>query len=362
MKRVLFSPMQHTLTDFIEHARSKNMDHQTIRMLLLSAGWKEKDIAEAMTKEALDMPVPMPTDAGGARDAFLHLLMFVSFFTTAISSVMLLFSYINRWFPDAAFTDSYGGVVDNSGIRWGLASLIVAFPLFIWISRILHSEMEKHVEKASSAIRRWLTYLTLFVAAATLMGDVITLVFFLLNGELTLRFIFKVLVVFYIAGTGFYYFYHSMKLSPASKEWKQHNALFRAVAILSAVIVFVLGAWIVGSPQTERSHRLDEQRVTDLRTIEQEVRSITLDMTSPVPRMKQELPKTLVEVVGNAVYTQPDTTDPVTNEQYEYTVRNASTFEVCAVFDTVRAQTYDIFWNHDAGRQCFSIDILEQQK
>jgi hypothetical protein len=354
--------MQHSLTDFIEHARSKKMDHQTIRMLLLSAGWKEKDIAEAMTKEALDMPVPMPTDAGGARDAFLHLLMFVSFFTTAINSVTLLFSYINRWFPDAAFVDSYGGVVDNSGIRWGLASLIVAFPIFMWISRILHSDMEQHVEKASSAIRRWLTYLTLFVAAATLMGDVITLVFFLLNGELTLPFILKVLVVLYVAGTGFYYFYRSMKLSPNSKEWKNHNVLFRTVAIVSTLVVFLLGAWIVGSPQTERSHRLDEQRVTDLRTIEQEVRSITLDMTSPIPRMKQELPTTLREVVSSAVYTQPDITDPVTEERYEYTVKNASTFELCAVFDTTRAQTYDIFWNHDAGRQCFSIDVLDAQK
>jgi hypothetical protein len=350
------------LTDFIEHARKKGMDHQTIRMLLLSAGWKEKDIAQAMTKEALDMPVPMPADAGGARDAFFHLLMFVSFFTTAISSITLLFSYINRWLPDAAFQDYYYNGNDNSGIRWGMASLIVAFPLFVWISRILHREMEQHVEKSASAIRRWLTYLTLFIAAATLMGDVITLVFFLLNGELTLRFILKVLVVLYVAGAGFYYFYRSMKLSPASPEWKAHNRLFRIVAIVSVAVVFMLGAYFIGSPSTERDRRLDEVRVSDLRTIQQEIRSISTDMSLPKPVMKGALPATLQDVQAQAVYTQPTIVDPVTATPYEYTVTGTSTFELCAVFETVRDQTYDIFWNHPAGRHCFNIDVLEPQR
>jgi hypothetical protein len=350
-----------SLTDFIEHARKKGMDHQTIRMLLISAGWKEKDIAQAMTKEALDMPVPMPADAGGARDAFFHLLMFVSFFTTAISSISLLFSYINRWFPDAAFTDPYY-VQDNSGIRWGMASLIVAFPLFIWISRILHREMSEHVEKASSGIRRWLTYLTLFVAAATLMGDVITLVFFLLNGEITIRFLLKVLTVLYIAGASFFYFYRSMKLSPKSPEWTLHNSVFRMVAIISILVVFILGIFFVGSPGTERDRRLDDVRVNDLRTIQQEIRNISTDMSLPKPVLKQALPATLKDVQANAVYTQPTIIDPVTSVAYEYTITGQSTFELCATFSTVRDQTYDIFWNHPAGRHCYAIDVLEQQR
>ncbi len=349
------------LNDFIEHARKKGMDHQTIRMLLLSAGWKEKDIAQAMTKEALEMAIPVPSDGGGARDAFLHLLMFLSFFTTAISSVTLMFSYINKWFPDAAFSDYYYDD-NNSGIRWGLASLIVAFPLFLWISRILHKEMEQHVEKAGSAIRRWLTYFTLFVAAATLMGDVITLVFYLLNGELTLRFLLKVFVVLYVAGAGFYYFFRSMKLSPATPEWKRHNMTFRLVAIVSVVAVFVLGAFITGAPSSERARRIDENRVNDLRTIQQEIRSITLDQMGPTPVQKEALPSDLKAVQENAVYTQPNIADPETGLPYGYTVTSPTTFELCAVFETVREQTYDIFWNHTVGEQCFAFDLMELQR
>jgi hypothetical protein len=314
-----------------------------------------------MTKEALEMPVPMPPDAGGARDAFLHLLMFVSLFTTAISSIALMFQYINRWFPDAAFEDPYY-LDDNSGIRWSIASLIVAFPLFLWISRILHREMEQHVEKAASAIRRWLTYLTLFIAAATLMGDVITLVFYLLNGEITLRFLLKVLVILYVAGAGFFYFYRSMKLSPDSAAWKIHNRTFRLLSIVSVAVVFVLGALIIGSPSTERARRLDENRVKDLRTIQQEIRNITLENTGPTPKQVKPLPATLEEAQKNAVYTQPDITDPITNMPYVYKTTGTSTFELCADFETARSQQYDIFWNHPEGHHCFTIDVLEPQR
>jgi hypothetical protein len=94
--------MNPDLAAFLEHARSKGMDHGTIRMLLLSAGWKEKEVAKALAEHALEMPVPSPPDAGGARDAFLHLLTFAALYASAIAGVSLLFDYINRLLPDPA--------------------------------------------------------------------------------------------------------------------------------------------------------------------------------------------------------------------------------------------------------------------
>ena len=70
--------MAQSLGTFIDHARQKGMDHATIRMLLLSAGWKEKEIARALTAQALDIPVPTPPDVGGAREAYLHLVAFAA--------------------------------------------------------------------------------------------------------------------------------------------------------------------------------------------------------------------------------------------------------------------------------------------
>ncbi len=39
--------MDEKLSRFVDHSLDKGLDHATIRQMLLSAGWKEKEIAEA---------------------------------------------------------------------------------------------------------------------------------------------------------------------------------------------------------------------------------------------------------------------------------------------------------------------------
>ena len=151
--------MDSSLGAFIDHARQKGMDHATIRMLLLSAGWKEKEIARALTAQALDIPVPTPPDVGGAREAFLHLVAFAALYTAVIAGVMLLFDFINVLLPDPAMTQ-YGSVQAKwvgTAIRWEISALIVSFPLLIWLSWALVREMRATPDKARSPVRRWLT-------------------------------------------------------------------------------------------------------------------------------------------------------------------------------------------------------------
>ncbi len=198
-----------SLQSFITHARDKGMDHSTIRMILLSAGWKEKDVAQALSAQSLEMPVPVPPDIGGARDAFFHLLTFACLYTCVISLFMLFFTYIDNALPDAA-VDSYF-TDDFSGVRWSLAALIVSYPLFFFLSRKMLQEMRTHPEKAWSGVRRWLTYLTLFIAALVMLGDGITLLYNLLQGELSLRFILKVLVVLLLSGCTFTYYFLALR-------------------------------------------------------------------------------------------------------------------------------------------------------
>ena len=58
-------------------------------------------------------------------------------------------------------------------------------------------------------------YLTLFIAAGCLIGDMTTLVYQLLGGELTVRFMLKVIVVGAIAGTVFGYYLHDLRREEA---------------------------------------------------------------------------------------------------------------------------------------------------
>lgn len=355
--------MDSHLTEFIAHARKKGMDHQTIRMLLLSAGWKEKDVAQALTEQALDLPVPMPPDTGGAREAFFHLLTFASFYTTVISLLVLFFSYINRLFPDTALGDMYYSGNNLSGIRWSLAAIIVAFPLFLWLSRFLLKEMSEHPERSWSGIRRWLTYLTLFVAAMAVMGDVTTLVFRLLEGELTVRFILKVLVVLIVSSASFAYYFLSLRMPVNAKKTRDMHRVFGAAAAAVVGIAIIWGIVLAGSPMSERLRKLDERRIEQFNAIRNEAAAITLGNTRYQPPEEREivnpLPASLQELQRQAVYQKVDITDPETGEPYAYTVLSPSTFELCADFNFPRDERYDIFWNHGQGTQCFTIDVLD---
>jgi len=353
----------HPLEDFITHARKKGMDHATIRMLLLSSGWKERDIAQALSAEGLDMPVPVPTDGGSARDAFFHLINFAALYTFVISSITLFFQYINRFLPDAATDYSYMEG-DYSGVRWGMAAVFVSFPLLLWMSKILQKEMYKNPEKSWGGVRRWLTYLTLFVAACALMGDVITLIFSLLEGELSLRFLLKVLTVFLFAGLTFTYYFLALKTPPDSPASKKLNKNFLVITSAIAAFTIVWGLWLSGSPAAQRIRKFDDKRVEHLRIIHGEVVNIVYenDPYRPDATPKNAVPQTLEEVQANAVYQMPEITDPETGAPYEYRVINRTTYELCAVFSTIREEKFDLQWNHAAGRYCYTLDVTNTTK
>lgn len=356
--------MASKIESFIAHARSKGMDHQTIRMLLLSSGWKEKDIASALASGTLDMAVPVPPDTGSAKDAFFHLLTFTTLYSTVISLIVLAFDYIGRWFPDAAMRDYQYVSQDFSGIRWSIAVIVVSFPLFTLLSRVLHREFKLQPEKLTSGVRKWLTYLTLFVTACTLLGDVITLLFYLLNGEMTTRFLLKVVAIFVLSGLPFWYYFQALRMDGEHYAASDMHKTFLSLASLITAVFLIYGIVLAGTPMTGRAERFDEQRVSDLRSIQNEVMNEVYGASKPVatppPKvLPKSLPKTLEQVAAGALYEKIRTVDPETGSPYEYVV-TGSRYRLCATFSLPRDQNYDIFWNHPAGHHCFSFDALDQ--
>ena len=136
--------------------------------------------------------------------------MFTTLYVSAFSLGQLVFQFINQALPDPA-TDAFAAESSRQAIRWSVSYLIVAFPVFIGVSHLIGRDLTADPSKRASKVRRWLTYLTLFVAAAVLIGDVTTLVYNLLGGELTARFLLKVLTVGSIAGTAFWYYLSDLR-------------------------------------------------------------------------------------------------------------------------------------------------------
>lgn len=196
-----------TLDAFIKEAFNRGESGDRIGAALVSAGWTKKEVDAALAEWVVTesgLAVPKPKAYVSAREAFLYLVMFLLLGIVAFHLGSLLFALIDTTIPDEV--EIYGADYLESQIRRGIAGLVVAGPLFIWLAMHIRKQRRVNPMMQRSRVRKWLTYITLVIAACTLIGDAIGLVYGFLNGDLTTRVTLKFLVVAAIAGAIFLYF------------------------------------------------------------------------------------------------------------------------------------------------------------
>lgn len=194
------------LERFVRDALLHGAPRSTIQISMLDAGWtpeQTKTALESFVDSDFPIPVPKPRPYLSAREAFLYLVLFSALYLTAFHLGSLVFDLINRAFPDAA---ARGALWSGDSMRFSASALLVGFPLLVFMSWFINRGLARDPVKRLSAVRRWLTYLTLFIAVGILSGDLISLVYNLLGGELTVRFMLKVATVAVIAGAIFGYY------------------------------------------------------------------------------------------------------------------------------------------------------------
>ncbi|MDD4319853.1 MAG: DUF5671 domain-containing protein [Candidatus Peribacteraceae bacterium] len=290
----------------------------------------------------------------GPKDVFLHLLGIGTLYFSVVNFLILVFQYVNHLFPDPA-AYIYGANLDS--VRFSTASLIIVFPVYLLLSWLLQRDIRAFPEKANIWIRKWLLYFTLFIAAVTIIIDLVVLVNSFLGGELTVRFLLKVLVILATAATVFGYYLWDLRRSDFVLSRKP-----RAFAIGTAAVVLasvVAGFFIVGSPFYQRQLRLDSRRIEHLSGIQGQI----IDYW----RTKEQLPAALGDLQNDISGFVPPT-DPVTGDAYEYRSTGRLTFELCATFETASPERQDRNypryeaagqenWKHGEGRSCFSRTI-----
>jgi hypothetical protein len=134
-----------------------------------------------------------------------------------------------------------------------------------------------------------------------------------------------------------------------------------AFGVAASIVVALAIAWafyVVGSPATRRLERFDEQRVQDLQTIAREIQFLSVDPEKK-ETLKQPLPQSLAEAAKRALNEKLNLRDPETGEPYGYTVKNETTYELCAAFSRPRDWDSRVFWNHPAGAHCYTINVLD---
>ncbi len=287
------------------------------------------------------------THRSGVQDFFLYLFSIICLYVSSISFISLMYAVINKYFPDNLY--SY---YSSSSARWAIASLIIFFPIFILLSWVINKSIIKFPEMANLGIRKVLYYFTLFVAGLTMAIDLVTLIFYFLDGEISPRFILKVLSVLVVGIIVFGYYLYDLK-----RDVTQPSSTPKIMAVIVAVLVLlalIFGFVTFGSPTQARKIKFDNQRSGDLSNIQNAV-------TDYYNRNGSILPKSLPLLSQGSPYYISNLEDPETKADYEYQVVSQNQYKLCATFSldsSVQDQTDYGYrrsdkWPHGVGRTCF---------
>ncbi len=288
------------------------------------------------------------------KDFFLNLGVMVALYASTISLLNLLFEIINRVWPDALQDYYYSVGVYSASIRWSIAVLVVIFPIYLLISWYFGRDFSANPEKRNLPIRKWLTYLTLFLAGIAIIIDLITLINTFLGGEITTRFVLKVVAVLAVAGVIFGYYIYDLRKGGENGS----RGIFAWIAGGVVLATIIGGFVVIGSPTTARLMRFDEQRVQDLQNIQWQITNYW--------QQKGTLPVALSELNDSiSGYVSP--VDPDKKTQYIYERTGLRTFKLCADFSRASEERnggiskpygYELEnWKHGAGQTCFDRTI-----
>lgn len=311
---------------------------------------------------------------------FLSLGLLISLITSVVSFLNLVFESLNKKFPDVLNSVySYGyDTYQYDNLRTALSTLIIFFPVFLLVHYFWSKKVNSGLGDHDVIIRKWMLYIVLFLSSLVIVIDLVTLVRYFVAGEITNRFIFKVLATLIVAlFVGIYYILELLG--------KKKISVFKigiTSAIKSSILVLlaiVLGFSVMGSPKTQRLARLDDRKITDLQSIQYQIINYY--------QQKETLPKILKDLVdpisGFSIPVSPEIEKGIT---YEYKVIDEKklTFELCTTFNLainkgwventngniiplgekdLVVSSYPVSgglnesWNHEAGYVCFSRTI-----
>jgi uncharacterized membrane protein YidH (DUF202 family) len=349
------------LQKFVEASKSKGASDEFLATFLSRRGWPADDVYAALGsywEQTTGLTVPERTAGGeSSRDAFLYLLSFSTLATWSSTLGSMLFRFIERWFPDPISHD-YGYNLRNA-VTGQMASVAVAFPIFLLVMRTILREAQDHPERLQSGVRKWLTYIALLLTAGAMICDLIWFFDYFLTGELTSRFVLKALTVVVICGAIFIYYLGSLRWDRNTNvaHAKTRSPRFGIATGAAVVVSFCVGLGVAGTPSAQRQIEADLKRVQDLQRIANVIN--IWHKRSDIEKSFAPLPATLSDLRAKGL-SPSQIVDPETRIPYEYHTKSDTSYQVCATFSAAKDQARGTqFWYHGKGRTCFTLDASQ---
>ena len=369
------------LTTYVVAELKSGKSAEEIKQNLLLVGWSEEDAGSALVAGLVESGIPAPDRVLSGRgrlastvEVILSLFSFILLGITTSALAVLYYQVINNYFPDP-LTAGYGySDASASAINYSIAALFIAFPIYVTTMRLWFRRYREDEAKIESKLTKWLTYLVLLVAAITIVGDLVTAVFYFLQGEITARFTLKALTILVTSGVifGFYYL-ERKKVQYKNDIPRKTFQTFGWVVSILVLIAILLGFMTTGSPSTQRMRGLDATRAEHLSTLAGCISSYAAE--------RKALPASLDTLMLTTEYAYcANLKDPETGTPYTYRIIipkeqkevKEGTFELCANFaletteKTIARNSYSSGTNkwaiHGVGESCDTETVTLDRK
>jgi hypothetical protein len=162
----------------------------------------------------------MSVPESGPRNVFVYLLSLLTLYLSAIGVAVLIWGLADYWFPDPI--QRYRS---NGAVRTGISMVVVAFPVFMYVSAYIARKLRSGELPARSMLRRVMTFVTLFIIAVTAIVDLITILYNFLGGDLTARFAVKAFGILAITGLVFLYYLGELRSQKESDVGSRTEAV-----------------------------------------------------------------------------------------------------------------------------------------
>ena len=287
-----------------------------------------------------------------AKHFVLQLGSLISLYLSLSFLIVLLFGVVDLLLPNPS--EGYWAVESATGnVRLGIAMVVVFFPTYLILTRLVNSIRRENKNATYLTLTRWLIYVSLLIGGGVLLGDLATVIVSFLNGDITLRFIYKALTVLLTTGIAFQYYILDVQGFWLKNEKK--SVIYGVGAITMVLLAVSFGFNNIATPATVQAQKLDEKQIQDLQQIQWKIES-ELDLNN-------KLPATLVDLYAEF----PVPTAPEGREPYTYEVTESG-FKLCATFsapsivaDNIYPEPVDLTrpikglsnWQYKDGRYCF---------
>ncbi|MCC6198784.1 hypothetical protein IT401_01030 [Candidatus Nomurabacteria bacterium] len=310
---------------------------------------------------------------------FLSIGVVASLIVSVTAFLRLVFATLDKVFPDVLSGMYQYGYSSSSfeQMRVSTAMLIIVVPVFFILSRQWMRLQRAGLSHWDSVLRKWVILLILFVASVVAVVDLVVLVSYFVSGEITVRFVLKVLATLIAVGIpGWYY---AQLLSTDNTRCKQ---IEKWAGIKSSVLVLAAIVWaftVMGSPFAQRALRLDQRRIEDLQSIQWQIVNYW--------QQRERLPESFGDMAdplsGVSLARDPEFQK---GKEYEYKKTGDMSFELCATFAEPLPEGWVEYgnkggyggevmpmrdsavssapyygnadsWDHKAGRTCFARTI-----